>query len=383
MSTTYAGDSSNYPTSVTVAADGDPRQAASVAVAVEGALDRTAFLMLLAGAVSPLNCLRVSSLVTTPQITGATWDDESGKWVFLVDNGTTKKVYASGNAGTTVAELGTSPSFAGYPNGIASSPTAVVCIEASNGANVYTKSTGVWSTASGVPSAARTRGSLIYFAGAGRFVGVGGVAGACSTYYSPNATGTGTWTGGLSLAAMAGARWVLAASATTLVLMSSDGSYNNNYYTTTDGSVWTSRSTASFQAASEVTKGLTYSSRLGAFFMTVKNAAGTGSRVYASPDGISWILASTLASNVLTSIATIGSVVLAAELSSTTGRLLYSTDNGVTWRRSEFDLLADATTTTADQYFQPQLRVSATRFVLANSVSVGFSVATGTASAIP
>jgi hypothetical protein len=41
MSTTYSGDSSNFPTDITIPSDGDPLNAASVNAALEGLADRT------------------------------------------------------------------------------------------------------------------------------------------------------------------------------------------------------------------------------------------------------------------------------------------------------------------------------------------------------
>jgi len=44
MSTTYAGDNTNYPTAITIPSDGDNKPAASVNAALEGLADRTASL---------------------------------------------------------------------------------------------------------------------------------------------------------------------------------------------------------------------------------------------------------------------------------------------------------------------------------------------------
>jgi hypothetical protein len=51
MSSTYAGDPTNYPTSITIPDDGDARTAASVNAAFEGLADRTAWLADAAGGV--------------------------------------------------------------------------------------------------------------------------------------------------------------------------------------------------------------------------------------------------------------------------------------------------------------------------------------------
>lgn len=45
MSTTYAGDETNFPASITIPSDGDTKPAASVNVALEGLADRTAYLL--------------------------------------------------------------------------------------------------------------------------------------------------------------------------------------------------------------------------------------------------------------------------------------------------------------------------------------------------
>ena len=45
MSTTYDGDDTNFPTSITLPSDGDAADAASVNAALEGLADRTAFLL--------------------------------------------------------------------------------------------------------------------------------------------------------------------------------------------------------------------------------------------------------------------------------------------------------------------------------------------------
>lgn len=44
MSTTYAGDETNFPTDVTLPSDGDPKDASSINVPLEGLADRTAWL---------------------------------------------------------------------------------------------------------------------------------------------------------------------------------------------------------------------------------------------------------------------------------------------------------------------------------------------------
>src|SRR6185295_11619867 len=44
MSTTYAGDPTNWPDDLTIPSDGDDKPVASILAAVEGTIDRTAWL---------------------------------------------------------------------------------------------------------------------------------------------------------------------------------------------------------------------------------------------------------------------------------------------------------------------------------------------------
>ncbi len=87
MSTTYAGDDTNFPASITIASDGDPKPVASVNVGLEGLADRTATL----GRIVPPTSFGViarpvSSIPKIVEISGVpSWDYNGGVKLTQVD----------------------------------------------------------------------------------------------------------------------------------------------------------------------------------------------------------------------------------------------------------------------------------------------------------
>src|SRR5262245_33734644 len=86
MSTTYAGDPTNYPTSITVPSDGDDPDAASVNAALEGLADRTAALNAKVSAYSHNFDNDVGTIFSTSSVS-PTWEsaESSGVYVDIPD----------------------------------------------------------------------------------------------------------------------------------------------------------------------------------------------------------------------------------------------------------------------------------------------------------
>jgi hypothetical protein len=153
----------------------------------------------------------------------------------------------------------------------------------------------------------------------------------------------------------------------------------NTYYTSTDhGDNFTERTfgTTVYPGAytSEI-ESISYSPTYGKFYLSV--TLSSASRIFSSPDAITWTEIAGVGNARITSIAERGGILCAASTGNSTQGVWYSQDAGVSWSQAETYLPLDATSETADEFHRTMVLKGATRLAIFNGTGARFGLATG------
>ncbi len=333
MSTTYAGDPTNYPAEITIPSDGDVPDAASVNAALEGLADRTARL----GQLSVLNFIPG---VTGQAFISGVFNPVERCWYFGAATCVIKK---SNDLGVSVG-ADVSPAGAGDVNDMETDADGnLVAVSSIGDIYEYTQSTTTWAThtaALGIGDQVEPA-RVCYDATADSWFGValqdpGFGAGVMLHKSSPDRA---TWTTTTTFPAVSTPLKprVAAKPGRIVCVWHQTVTLKTGY--STDGGI-------NFTAGSDVAVGftpthldITYDS-VSALFVCSAAESGGGGKIYTSPDGTSWTLVATTTDARLTQVKCLGSVWSAYDVAS--GCLAFSLDFGVTWRFNNFGPGVDA-----------------------------------------
>lgn len=193
-----------------------------------------------------------------------------------------------------------------------------------------------------------------------------------------------TWTQTLnSLLSGCGLSAKLAASPTTALLMTSIGPAK--CFTSPDGSSWTAHDLTGLLPNTAFISALAYSDVDKVFMMTVLDNTGvTGfegnnpTKVYTSPDGITWALKATLANTTLEGLVAAGALWLASARDRTAA---FSIDQGATWHKVWNPVLASDSSTRTGAYGEnvtrPGVAFNGSQFLIWNGKNAVGSLITG------
>lgn len=409
MSTPYAGNPANFPVTVTTLVDGvDAPTFVNIESAVQA--NRDALVYLAASAAqdwrSQFNAGTLQGPSATPTLAvfnGAAYDPINRVWLAGGSDGSGKDALFTsigiddGNAGVPGTGLGPAWAFVGSNAVTITEQMAVLADEgvggrywtaiAPNGGGVQMHSwVGGSSTLQHTFVPAGTLfPQLLYFNN--RIILAIGSSTAASVSINSTASATpATWTGNLS-PGIAISTWFLKTDkvwpgAGSIAIAMPGFSFNTvtpNYWTSTDGQTWTSRSFSTLLAnTTDEVVGLCFSPARSLWYCVVRLTAGTGLKVFTSPDGITWTgvtMVSTLYSDAaIVDVAPLGTMLLAtvADVGLTGCRFLLSPDGGATW----YLIAANFSTSFASggsQYIRPQFAVGNNGLLAFNNEWARFS----------
>lgn len=157
----------------------------------------------------------------------------------------------------------------------------------------------------------------------------------------------------------------------------------NKYITSTDGTAWTLQTFAGITLVTESFTGVCYSSTDEIFYATVVASGDT--RVYSSPDAVTWSSVGTVTGAKLSGIASVGSLLAAIDYTEDmpdTQRVLISTDGGIIWGRTQMRLTDDNDSEPKDinrDRLPCKIVVCENRIMAINGMGTRVSMAVGTA----
>jgi hypothetical protein len=344
--------------------------------------------------VSPIQAINWPTTVArtggagTERIQSAFWDTFNSRWIMLsgLTGGTTPKyINASIDGGLSYTVLSTqSPTGAGHLLAGCADPgsnKSVICPSAQTFLYVSTNGTS-WATAT-TSSASVTCSAPVFFNGL--FV-VPGCESGTTTAHLTTSPDTATWTdrtaaipASLAALQLAGTLWLTATNGTILVAVPQQQtlvSGTSATMTSTNGTTWTLGAVANANVSSgDGASGLSWNSSDNVFMLTFNG--GVTTKIYTSPDGLTWTYVRTITGHAIISLASIGSVWVG--YSSTGGpatEVLYSLDKGVTWAKAPLTLPVDANPPAATTYVR-EIVASPTQFLVHNQVASYHSLGAG------
>lgn len=363
MSTTYAGDSTNNPDSITIPSDGQgPIKAADVNPAFEGCMDKAAYGVAREASLRTRiirsyvrNFTAVDIGFTQDDFIAATsYDDANGVgrfYAMLSDSTNAYQLWGSldGGKAWTMDSGGALTGGATNFYSIAVNPnTGTVCmgkIGTSGSAGGIARVTGFPSGTQSAPHVdpsitsddVYTKG-IAWFVGAAKFVAVGNST-PDTVNFTPFASHSAddgvTWTGHTIAAAigapLANISYSLVQSASRLAAFgltsktAQGGAGDYSYATTDNATSWTTRTIPLAGGGGESIAAAGYDAGRGLFVVVT-----SASKAYTSPDAITWTAVATATPVAFTSFTVFDEMWVGGN-----GAYLYtSNDGGATWKRS-------------------------------------------------
>lgn len=344
------------------------------------------------GQIPGLNWNHAATVGNTGHITSVVWDSVGARWIYLIDDGTTKKVYqgfAVASPFAPLLELGTSPVFTNPMQVATVSPTHISVIESSTTtAKLYTRSTGAWTNTT-LPATITSKCNGIFWPTGtnGLHIVVGNNGGASEMYMLEPVAGGTSWTsyggaGALAAANVGGSQFLFVVGPSNLFIFSADSTHTNeNSYARSDvGTSIVEQSFGANVAASEFVQGAAYGAADGCFLVMVHTAAA-GTKILKSTTGAtgSWSVVWSSANFTPLSLAVLGTLwVAAVNVVGSDGRVMISTDAGVSWRLVDAWIGKETISPATDiDYRRGTVTAGGGRFALWHSKTIALSLASG------